>query len=279
MNPRLAALLAVILWSSLATLATSIPLIPPLFMTGVGLVVGSALSLPLAGFRLSEIKVSWRQLSLGVYGLFGYHAALFLALQTAPKVQANLVNYLWPLLIVLLSPLYIRGLRLKANVLIGSVIGFSGAAVAIASSGEMAGSFAIGYLFALIAAVVWATYSLGTRKFGEVPTASVGAFAFVAGTLALALHFILEPSFTPSSSDWFMLIVLGLGPLGAAFYFWDYAIKRGNPQQIGLISFLTPLLSTTMLLIATGEELSILLVVSAALIVGGAVIGRVKDGV
>ncbi len=279
MNPRLAALLAVMLWSSLATLATSIPQIPPLLMTGVGLVVGSALSLPLSGFRFSEIKVSWKQLLLGVYGLFGYHAALFLALQTAPKVQANLVNYLWPLLIVLLSPLYIKGLRLKANVLSGSVIGFSGAAVAIVSSGEVAGGFAIGYLFALIAAVVWATYSLGTRKFGEVPTASVGAYAFVAGTLALALHFIIEPSFTPSSSDWLMLIVLGLGPLGAAFYFWDYAIKRGIPQQIGLISFLTPLLSTTMLLIATGEQLSVILVVSAALIVGGAVIGRVKDGV
>lgn len=279
MNPRLAALLAVILWSSLATIATSIPQIPPHFMTGFGLMIGSLLAFPLSGFRLKKLKISWQQLRLGVYGLFGYHAALFLALQTAPKVQANLVNYLWPLLIVLLSPIYIKSLRLKSNVLIGSLLGFSGAALAIVSSGEVAGGFAIGYLFALIAAFVWATYSLGTRKFGGVPTASVGAFAFVAGLLAIALHYLLEPNVVPTPSDWLMLILLGLGPLGAAFYFWDYAIKKGNPQQIGLISFLTPLLSTMFLLIATGEELSILLALSAALIVAGAVIGRVKNGV
>jgi drug/metabolite transporter (DMT)-like permease len=31
-----------------------------------------------------------------VYGLFGFHFFLFLALRHAPPVEANLVNYLWP---------------------------------------------------------------------------------------------------------------------------------------------------------------------------------------
>jgi drug/metabolite transporter (DMT)-like permease len=104
MNPLLSALVAVIIWSSLAALATSIPQVPPFLMTGIGLLLGSLLALPLSRLRLSQLRVTGRQLTLGVYGLFGYHATLFFALQTAPQVEANLLNYLWPLLIVLLAP-------------------------------------------------------------------------------------------------------------------------------------------------------------------------------
>jgi drug/metabolite transporter (DMT)-like permease len=75
-------------------------------------------------------------------------------------------------------------------------------------------------------------------------------------------------------SDWPLLVMLGIGPLGAAFYFWDYAIKHGNPQQVGLLSFLTPLLSTSLLVVVTGAALSPLLLLSAGLIVAGALLGR-----
>ncbi len=274
MNPLLSALMAVLLWSSLAALATSIPQVPPFLMTGIGLLLGSLLALPLSRFRLGQLRVTGRQLTLGVYGLFGYHAALFFALQTAPQVEANLVNYLWPLLIVLLAPFYIKGMRLTIKLFLAATFGFSGAAIAIASSGLEASGFAIGYLFAFLAAVVWATYSLGTKRYGDLPTATVGVFAFVAGMLALLLHFILEPTYIPTTSDWIVLVALGAGPLGAAFYFWDYAIKKGNPQQIGLLSFLTPLLSTSALIIVTGRELSLALALAALLIVLGAVLGR-----
>jgi hypothetical protein len=41
--------------------------------------------------------------------LFGFHFLLFMALRLAPPIEANLVNYLWPLLIVLLTPLVLPG--------------------------------------------------------------------------------------------------------------------------------------------------------------------------
>ncbi|MFM1993850.1 MAG: hypothetical protein RL537_539 [Actinomycetota bacterium] len=277
MKSGFSALAAVVLWSSLAALATLLPNVPPLLKTGIGLLIGSLLALPLARFDLKRLRVSWKILALGVYGLFGYHAALFLALQTAPSVQANLVNYLWPLLIVLLAPMFIRSSKLSLRVLVAAIVGFAGAAVAVLSGGTNGGDFAIGYLFAFIAAVVWATYSLGTKVIGDFPTAAVGLFAFVAGVLAIAAHLLLEPSVSFQTSDWLLLLMLGIGPLGAAFYFWDHAIKTGNPQQVGLLSFLTPLLSTLWLLLITGEELSPLLVISAGLIIAGALIGREKS--
>ena len=277
MNSRLAALGAIVLWSSLASLATLIPNVPVFLKTGVGLVIGSVIALPLARFQIKQLAVKPKILLLGVYGLFGYHAALFVALSTSPSVQANLVNYLWPLLIVLLAPLFSKKVKLNLRVVIGGLMGFIGASLAILSGSSSDGLFYSGYLFAFMAAVIWSTYSLATNRIGSFPTPAVGLFALVSGILSIAMHFVFETQVSLSSFDWMILVLLGLGPLGAAFYLWDYAIKRSNPQEIGLLSFLTPLLSTGFLLAITGQALSWLLAIAAALIVGGSLIGRARQ--
>ena len=277
MNSRLAALGAIVLWSSLASLATLIPSVPVFLKTGVGLVIGSVIALPLARFQIKQLAVKPKILLLGVYGLFGYHAALFIALSTSPSVQANLVNYLWPLLIVLLAPLFSKKVKLNLRVVIGGLMGFIGASLAILSGSSSDGLFYSGYLFAFMAAIVWSTYSLATNRIGSFPTPAVGLFALVSGILSIAMHFVFETQVSLSSFDWMILVLLGLGPLGAAFYLWDYAIKRSNPQEIGLLSFLTPLLSTGFLLVVTGQSLSWLLAIAAALIVGGSLIGRARQ--
>ncbi len=66
---------------------------------------------------------------------------------------------------------------------------------------------------------------------------------------------------------------MGLGPLGAAFFLWDRALKTGDARQIGVLSYLTPLASTALLLLVTGRGLSWSIALAAALIVGGAVLG------
>lgn len=275
MKADLLALGAIVLWASLATLATLLSEIPPLLLTGIGLVIGSVISLPLSGFRLSTWKVPSRTLLVGIYGLFGYHLMLFVALQTAPAVEANLVNYLWPLLIVLLAPLFTKSLRLTARHTIAAAAGFTGAAIAITSNSQAGLSFEFetGYLFALAAAIIWATYSLLTTRLPAFPTSAIGLFGLVAGLLAIAAHFALEEPASISGPDWWLLVVLGLGPLGASFYLWDAALKIGDPRRIGLLAFLTPLLSTALLVLVSGRTLSWQLVIATALIVGGAVLG------
>jgi drug/metabolite transporter (DMT)-like permease len=275
MKADLLALGAIVLWASLATLATLLGDIPPFLLTGIGLIIGSLISIPLSGFRLSAWKIPPQTLLVGVYGLFGYHLMLFIALQSAPAVEANLVNYLWPLLIVVLSPLFTKSLKLGTRAVLAAILGFVGAALAITSSGSTSADagFELGYLFALAAAVIWATYSLLTTKLQAFPTSAIGLFGLVSGLLAIAAHFVLEEPAVISSSDWVLLVILGLGPLGGAFYFWDAALKIGDPRRIGLLAFLTPLLSTTLLLVVSGRELSVQLLAATALIVGGAMLG------
>jgi drug/metabolite transporter (DMT)-like permease len=266
---------AIFLWASLASLATLLSNIPPFLLTGIGLVIGALVSLPSLRSGLTPWKIPLKTLLIGVYGLFGYHFMLFLALQTAPAVEANLVNYLWPLLIVLLSPLFTKSLSLNLRYVLAAISGFAGAVLAITSGGSGFGfsSMEVGYFFALAAAVIWATYSLATTKVPRFPTPAIGLFALASGVLAIGAHFLFEPAASISTADWLLLLVLGVGPLGGAFYLWDAALKIGDPRRIGLLAFLTPLLSTALLVVVSGNSLSWQLLLATGLIVGGALLG------
>ncbi len=273
------ALGAIVLWGALATLGVALSHLPPFLLTGLALVIGSVPSWPLAA---SWRRLPLRTLACGVGGLFGYHFLLFTALRLAPPVEANLVNYLWPLLIVVLSPLILPGLRLTPWHALAAIAGFAGAAIAIVGGRDLAVGLAPGhawgYLAALAAAFVWAVYSLLTRRLPAFPTAGVGAFALVSGLLSLACHALFEPTARLLWPDVGLLLVIGLGPLGAAFYLWDAALKRGDPRRIGILSYLTPLLSTALLVLTSGRAPTPWLLLATALIVGAAVVGMRARG-
>jgi drug/metabolite transporter (DMT)-like permease len=272
------ALGAIALWGTLAPLGVSLQHLPPFLLTGLGLLVGSLIGLPLSGWRIASWKVPPRTLALGVYGLFGFHFLLFIALRHAPPVQANLVNYLWPLGIVLMAPLFLPGLHLRPAHIAAALTGFAGAALAIVGGNSLQGGFAWGYLPALASAFVWASYSLLTRRVPPFPSAAIGLFGLVSGLLSLGCHALLEAPVALSSTDWVLVLAMGLGPLGGAFYLWDAALKRGDARHIGLLSFLTPLLSTLALLWVRSERPSGSVVVAAVMIVGAAVLGsRAKN--
>lgn len=270
------ALGAIVLWASLAALGVRLSHLPPFWLTGVALLLGSVIALPLARFDFSQWRVPLPTLALGVYGLFGFHFLLFIALRNAPAVQANLVNYLWPLGMVVLAPLCLPGTRLTWRQGLAACMGFVGAAWAITGGHDLAGGLAWGYLPALGSALVWSTYSLLTQRVPPFATSAIGLFALVSGILSLLCHLGLEAPVALSAQDLPFLALMGLGPLGAAFFLWDAALKRGDARQIGLLSFLTPLLSTLVLLWQRGEAPQASVAGAALLIVGAAWLGRTR---
>ena len=273
MAANLLALGAITLWATLAALGVSLSHVPPFLLTGLALLIGSLVALPLSRFDIRQWRVPPTTLLLGVYGLFGFHFLLFIALRHAPPVQANLVNYLWPLGMVVMAPLFLPGIHLTARHMLAALLGFAGAVLAITGGRALSGSFEWGYLSALASAFVWASYSLLTRRVRAFPTAAIGLFGLVSGALSLVCHALLEPPATLSGGDWGLIVLMGLGPLGAAFYLWDAALKRGDARQIGVLSFLTPLLSTLLLLLVRREAPGWPVALATVMIVGAAVIG------
>ncbi len=273
MTAHLLALGAIALWATLAALGVSLSHVPPFLLTGLALLVGSVIALPLSRLDIRQWRVPPATLALGVYGLFGFHFLLFIALRHAPPVQANLVNYLWPLGIVVMAPLFLPGVRLSGAHVAAALLGFAGAALAILGGRSLSGGLAWGYLPALGSAFIWASYSLLTQRVKPFPTAAIGLFGLVSGVLSLGCHVLLEPAVSLSRHDLGLIAVMGLGPLGAAFFLWDAALKRGDARHIGVLSFLTPLLSTLLLLAVRGERPSATVGLAAAMIVGAAVLG------
>ena len=131
-------------------------------------------------------------LTLGLYGLFDCHFLLFLAFRHAPPVEANLVNYLWPLGIVFMAPLFLPGVYLHAVRVVSAVVGFAGAALAILDKPGIAPGlnqkFEWGYVLALAAAFTWSSHSLLTRRVALLPTSAIGMFAALPGLFGNQPH-------------------------------------------------------------------------------------------
>ena len=273
MQANLYALGAIALWASLAALGVSLTHVPPFLLTGVALIIGSVPSWPFVVRDPSLWRVPVRTLALGVYGLFAYHFLLFIALRHAPPVEANLVNYLWPLFIVVLSPLVLPGVALRWPHVLAALLGFGGAAIAMAGGRALSGALAWGYAPALGAAFIWATYSLMTKRVTPFATTAIGLFGLVSGVLSLLCHALLEPAVTLQLQDWALLAVLGLGPLGASFFLWDKALKLGDARHIGILSYITPLASTALLMAVSGQAFTWSIALATLLIITAAILG------
>ncbi len=274
MKATLSAVLAIVLWSTLAYLGTQLVDLPPFLVLAVAFLLSGTISL----FRREAWQLPPRTLLVGVCGIFGYHFLYFRAFALAPAVEVNLINYLWPLFIVAFTPYLLKGYHLKPRHLIAALMGLLGAAWVV-SNGSLSVrlEYLPGYLLALGAAVTWAVYSLLTKRLPPFNTSSVAAFTAISGVLSL-VFFQMEGGDWGLISrlqpvTWIQLVLIGIGPMGAAFFLWDYAMKHGDPRVIGAMAYLTPLLSTGVLFLAGGRKLNTSAVIALVLIVGGAIIG------
>lgn len=271
-----AGMLAILLWSMLALFTVSTGAIPPFqltFMTfSIAFVLGILGWLKRGGDVRLFLRIPKRVWFLGIYGLFGYHFFYFLALKSAPALEANLINYLWPLLIVLFSA-FLPQEKLRWFHVVGALCGFLGAIVLLGSKGvSFSSEYVQGYLYALICAFVWSSYSVLSRYFGEIPTLAVGGFCGATALLSLGAHWVFEQTYWPSLSEFLAVVALGVGPVGIAFFVWDYGMKKGDIKFIGALSYATPLLSTLMLVAFSQAAPSQTIWIACALIIAGSLI-------
>ena len=272
---------AVLMWSALALFTASSGRVPPFQLAAISFAIGGGIGAATWAVRpgaLHALRQPPEVWALGVGGLFGYHALYFMALRLAPPAEAGLINYLWPLLIVLFSGLLPQE-RLKLHHLAGAIMGLIGTIVLVGSRARLgfAEADTPGFAAAFVAAFVWAIYSVLSRRFANVPTDVVAAFCLLTAVLAVVCHLAFEKTVWPAGTrEWLATIGLGLGPVGLAFYAWDIGVKRGDIRVLGAASYAAPVLSTLLLVLAGFAEATASLAAAAALIAGGGLLAA-KD--
>ncbi len=268
---------AVLMWAFLAVLATAAGPIPPFQLTAMCFFIGGmsgVISWIWRPAAIQSLRQNWRVWLTGTFGLCVYHCLYFFAIQNAPPVEASLIAYLWPLLIVLFAAL-LPGEHLRLHHVFGAVLGLAGAIVIITKGGAVGftAGIKLGHVLALACAFIWSGYSVLSRRMGNVPTDVVAGFCLVTAVVAAILHFALEPTVWPqASSQWAAIFILGLLPLGLGFYAWDIGVKKGDVMVLGASSYAAPLLSTLILVAAGYASASWSIALACVLITAGAVI-------
>jgi drug/metabolite transporter (DMT)-like permease len=271
----LAGVCAVVLWAALALLTTFTQGLPPFQVLAMGFGIAGFLGTLHTALHGAAGWRAWRApasaLALGIAGLFGYHALYFYALKHAPALEANLINYLWPLLIVLFCGL-LPGVRLRSNHLVGALLGLAAATLLVTRGQgiDIDLSALPGYLAAVGAAVVWAAYSVLNRRHADVPSTAIIPACIGVAVLGGIAHVFFEQTVVPSAGHWLALLAMGIGPVGAAFFLWDHGTKRGDIALLGSLSYLAPLLSTLLLVLAGRAQPHWIQAVAIALLMLGA---------
>ena len=265
---------AILMWALLALFTAASGDVPPFQMNAMCFAVGASLGVIAIlrdPSRLKSLRQPLPVWALGVIGLFGYHFLYFTALRNAPAVEAGLIAYLWPLLIVVGSAL-LPGERLGWHHVVGALMGLAGTVLILTSRGDAAiegSGNPIGYIAAFLCAFTWSGYSLLSRRYGSVPTDVVTGVCAVTAVLSLVAHLALETTVWPDGPvQWLAVLGLGLGPVGAAFYAWDHGVKHGDIQVLGASSYAAPLLST-LILIAFGFGKATPAILAACLLITG----------
>jgi len=215
---------------------------------------------------------------LGLFGVFGFHLFYFLAFKDAAPIESLLIVNLWPLLMILFAVLFLHERLTKFNI-IGTILAFAGVTIMVTKgqSLQIDTNQLNNYLYAFCAALIWAIYSCICKNAKNINNKTIASFCLSSGVLATILHISTEQHQVMQWQQLLLVIYLGMFPLGAAFFTWDYGMKHGDIKILGTLAYLGPLIGTLLFVITGTAELTSIIAVACVLIVGGSLVSSVKN--
>ena len=278
MNPNLSGVIAILMWSISPLLIIGAGEIPPFLMAAIALILASIILIVESFITKANFKEiifqPFKAYILTTYGIGGYVIFWLLAFKHTPAFEANTLNYLWPMLLVFFAHVISKE-QLSIDKVIGLILGFLGTILLFSqeSALDINGEYFLGYVFALMGAIIWATYSVATR-YVSFPKRSMLSFMLIPGLISLAVHLMVEEIYVPSFRELIFVCLLGLTRV--SFVFWDYAMKHGQIILISSLSYFIPIISTVLLMIFGFVPRSELVLLSAFLVFSGCLVVNIK---
>ena len=272
--------LAIPLWAMWPSLALRTAAVPPLETLTLAFLCGSISFKALhvsAREAAAHAGGSWRSWIPGlVYAgaLSGGDVCFLLALHRIPAAQANLLVYLWPVMIVVMGAT-VGLFRLRARQILGLILGFSGAVILI-WDGHVSLS-AGGISLALLSGALWAAYCV-FRLLWKEPTGNLLARGCAISTVLCAgLHLLLEPTVVPDAGALAAIAIAGFIALGVGNFVWDLGFRRGDGHLLAVMAYATPLCSALLLTALGAALLTWNLLIGALVIVLAGMLSRSAD--
>jgi drug/metabolite transporter (DMT)-like permease len=203
------------------------------------------------GLRHLSRRYVWGCGALFVTYMFCLFIALGVSHNRQQVLEVGLINYLWPILTLLLA-LAILGKRARWPLAPGTALALAGvffvltqqATVSWASLARNVAGNPLAYGLGLAAALSWAIYSNLTRKWGEgAAGGAVDLFCPATAIMLTLLCLALDEPRQWSARAAVEAAFLGMATF-VAYSLWDGAMRRGNVVLVAAASYLTPLLST-----------------------------------
>lgn len=264
------ALGAVLLWATWPTLATVANPAPPFLIFGLAAMVGFVASFGLSvAQRKSAGFFSISPLTLAVVttGLLTNNILYLLAMPRIGPAEANVIAYLWPVLLVVIMARLLKHRLLVAQI-VGIVVAFAGAALAIGPAFER-GFDPAGVLLAFLSGLSFAVYA-AIRSYGREEHDVIGPSMGLLAVLALGFHVLFETPASLTYTQWLAIAGIGIAPLTLSNALWDRAVRTGYTAMISGIAYLTPLASLLLLAVFGVGVVSASVAAGAVLVVMGA---------
>jgi len=197
----------------------------------------------------------WYVYAVGTSGLGGYTILWYLGFKHAPVFQANLLNYMWPFLILVFSAVILKQ-KLTWVQLVGTALAFLGllllftekSGVDMSAGLILHNEYIWGYISAFAGAVVWALYSVLVRKIPCFGSDVIAICCLYAGVPILIAHLALEDFVMPSDKFVWMGLI-GLLLTRVSYLFWNFAMKYGRIETVVSVSYFTPIFSSVLLIV------------------------------
>lgn len=196
--------------------------------------------------------------------LTGYQLLFYFAVMGPARIQANLANYLWPILLYLLlhSPMFRRNEPMRLLDLALLVLAFLGAlslafevnvftkgvdidALLGLAAGGAAACFAAAYMTISSHLINEAERANDTIKSSDIYTAALILSIPLLGMVVWGLGLDATQAIV-AGSDALCIVWLGVVTVALAQTFWTKAINMGHASKIPVLAYLVPVLSTAL---------------------------------
>lgn len=207
---------------------------------------------------MTTITKSWGKLAaypwylwvVGVVCIFGNEALYVTSFKYAPAAQVDIINYLWPLLVIVLTPILPKE-KLRVRNIFAVLVAFVGVFVMLSmrhhGMGEILPQYIYGYCSAFVAALLWAIYTLVARAYGKSTPELIGVYCGFCAAAAAYMHIGTEEFVMPTAREIAALLIMGGTTHSLAYVLWDKAVKYGDFQLLSILSYANPILSVCIL--------------------------------